>query len=440
MWSAWRIGTAAAIATVIGSGAAPAAADTVFQAQTAATASHFVLTQEPASSIVTASLVDDAAGYAASAFDSTGGSEGQAATFYPGNLVVQGPALFCSQLFPCPAQPPAYPLLADASYPRRTSDAAAGNAQPIGSGPFVVTPATAVAHASSTGNDGASTTGGSSLLAGTPAATDIGTSTASTRVTSTAASLVVHVESVATDIDLAGIVHIGAVHAVCDTTISATGRITDKPHLTVSGVTVAGQPATIDESGIHVAGTDGPSLAQQVAQHGVTIHTVGVHKQDGRALARSDATGLEVDLSAPVSGAPYVPNPLQSYPPFDQIPGVNANGTYIGRLTLGAVGVVAGANAQPTFSLGGLAPLTSGTTRTASGVAPPATSAAQTAAALPAQAPQVSAPGGFFRAVLDGFTTDIGDIYAVLALGSASLFIGWRGIVAVRRRSQVGRG
>src|SRR6059058_1540542 len=141
MGSAWRVGTVAAIAVAAMALPGTAHADAVFQVQTAATALHLTLTQQPASSIITASLVDDATSYAASAFDSSGGSEAQAATFYPGNLVVQGPSLFCSQLFPCPAQPPAYPLLADASYPRRTSDAAAANQSPIGSGPFVVTPA-----------------------------------------------------------------------------------------------------------------------------------------------------------------------------------------------------------------------------------------------------------------------------------------------------------
>ena len=123
--------------------ASPAHADVVLQAQTAATAVHVSLTQQPASSLITASAVDDAAAYAAGAFDSTGGSDSQAATFYPGNLVAQGPALFCSQLFPCPAAPPDYPLLADASYPRRTQAQAQPGAGGVGSGPFAVAPSVA---------------------------------------------------------------------------------------------------------------------------------------------------------------------------------------------------------------------------------------------------------------------------------------------------------
>jgi hypothetical protein len=79
--------------------AAHAATATVFQAQTAATGVHLTLTQQPAGSIITASLVDDATAYTGSAFDSTGGSEAQAASVIPGKLVGQGPALLCSQGF-----------------------------------------------------------------------------------------------------------------------------------------------------------------------------------------------------------------------------------------------------------------------------------------------------------------------------------------------------
>jgi len=41
-----------------------------FEGETTATAVHLTLTQKPSSSIITASLVDDAAAYAASSFDS----------------------------------------------------------------------------------------------------------------------------------------------------------------------------------------------------------------------------------------------------------------------------------------------------------------------------------------------------------------------------------
>jgi len=139
--------------------ALPAQAETVFQAQTAAAAVHLVLTQQPANSIITAGLVDDATAYAASAFDSGGGSEAQAASVFPGNLVVQGPALFCSQVFTCPATPPEYPLLADASYPRRGHAEASADQQPVGQGPLVVTPSASTANATGDGNAGQTAAG-----------------------------------------------------------------------------------------------------------------------------------------------------------------------------------------------------------------------------------------------------------------------------------------
>ena len=159
-------------------------ADTVFQAQTAAAAVHFVLTQQPASSIITAGLVDDATAYAASAFDSSGGgSEAQAASVFPGNLVVQGPALFCTQVFTCPATPPDYPLLADASYPRRAHAEASADQQPVGQGPLVVTPSVSTASAAGDGNTGQTAAGSVSILSGTPVALAAGSSAATTKGT-----------------------------------------------------------------------------------------------------------------------------------------------------------------------------------------------------------------------------------------------------------------
>lgn len=421
--------------------AAPAqAADAVFQAQTAATAVHLTLTQQPASSIVTASLVDDAAAYAASAFDSSGGSEAQSAAVYPGNLVVQGPALFCSEVFTCPFTPPDYPLLADASYPRHDHAEASSDQPTVGSGPVVVSPASSTATAQAQSNVASTATGRTSILSGTPVAITFGASTAATHVEAGTSALVTHVESTVSDIDIGGLVRVRSVRAVDDITVPASGRPTDAPHIIVSGVTVAGVPATIDEHGIEVAGHDGPSLTDRVAQQGIDIRTVGAQHDDTGSLARSQATGLAVTFSVPVSGVPYVPNPLPA--PFDQVPGVNANGTYLGYVTFGAVGAVAGANAMPSFALGGSFPLSSPATS-----APAASSAivdnpvlgapAVTPGLAPASGPHVRLLRGF----LDGFTTDLADLYAVLALGVASMFIGWRATVALRRtRGAAGRG
>ena len=431
---------AAATLVLLAPPAGAAATDVVLQSQTAATAVHFTLTQQPASSIITASLVDDATAYAASAFDSTGGSEAQSAAVYPGNLVVQGPALFCTQVFTCPFTPPDYPLLADASYPRRDHAQAASDQPSVGSGPLVVSPSTSVATAAADKNTASTATGATSILAGTPVAITIGAASAATRVTSTATSVLTHVESTVSDINIAGLVHVGSVRAVDDITVGTSGKPVNAPHIVVSNVSVAGVPAVIDERGIHVAGQNGPTLTQRVAQQGIDLRTVGVQHTDSGSLARSEATGLSLTFSVPVSGVPYIPNPLPS--PFDAVPGVNANGTYVGYVTLGAVGAVAGANAEPAFALGGAFPLSSvpqpPTGSNAALADNPLLGVPPTATGV---APQVSAPTAFVRGILDGFRTDLADLYAVLALGTLLLFIGWRAAVALRRsRPAAGRG
>ena len=54
----------------------------------------------------------------------------------------------------------------------------------------------------------------------------------------------------------------------------------------------------------------------------------------------------------------------------------------------------------------------------------------------PVQAPQLQPRVGFIRGVLDGFTADLADLYAALALGTVMLFVGWRVAVTVRRSAR----
>lgn len=438
---------AAAGLTVLLAGAAvaslsphPAGAATptyYFEGQTTATAVHLTVTQKPSASIITASLVDDAAAYAASAYDSSGGSEAQAAPLYPGNLVVQGPTLLCEDVFgsdpfpACPVAPPAYPLLADASYPRTKEAHAQTNQSPVGSNPLVLTPARADATATADGNNGTTAGAALSLLAGSPAAVTVGAASAASTLHATTDAITLHVESAVKDVTIAGLVHIASVRAVDDITVRPMGKPVDHPNVTVTGVTVAGQPASIDGDGIHIAGQNGPSLAQKLVQQGVTVRTVGVNRADTTGTGRSDATGLSIGFSVPVSGLPYIPNPLPS--PFDVIPGVNANGTYVGTVTLGAAGAVAAAQTQPGFDLGGIV---------APGMPiPPATAPVTTSTnpglptqvgqpAPPASAPVVASRPAPIRFVLDAFSLQ--NLYAVIALGTVLMFVGWRGMWAFR--------
>src|SRR4051794_21515032 len=239
--------------------AAPAGADVFVQAQTTATAVHVSVTQQPAGSIITASLFDDAVAYAAGDYDSGGSSEALAAPAFPGRLVVQGPQLLCSEVFDCPVSPPSYPLLADASYPRRPHDRAAASGQPIGSGPFVVTPLAAGATAGAAGNTGAATGAATSLLTGTPGAVTAGASSASSTVTGTAGGLHLRVASTVTDVSIAGLVHIATVAAPDDNVVAPRKRPGDTPPIPGTRGTLAGPAAPIHHPGGPLLGHHRPS-------------------------------------------------------------------------------------------------------------------------------------------------------------------------------------
>jgi hypothetical protein len=256
--------------------------------------------------------------------------------------------------------------------------------------------------------------------------------------------LVLHVESTVSGIDIGGLVHIDALHAIDDVTLGASARPIDRPRLVVTGVTVAGQQASIDQNGVHVLGHDGPSLTQELGQRGLVVRTVGTHRADGRRGARSDVEGLSIDFGLPVSGLPYIPNPLPPLPPpLDGIPepGVNANGTYLGHLVLGAAGAAATLGHEPSFSLGGVTPSFPATAPTSS---PPASAlpgsgqlAPSAAGPPPTTAPPPAGPGvGVLRGLLDAISRHaIDSLYLVLALGTAGLFVGWRVAVALRSAS-----
>ena len=423
----------------------PAAhAESFFQVETSAAAVHLTVTQEPASSIITASLIDDAISYAASEFDSGGSSEALAAPAFPGKLVVQGPQLLCSQLFSCPAQPPDYPLLADASYPRQQHDTATLSGQPMGAAPFIVAPLSASARAAADSNKAGTRAGRANLLAGTPGAVVIGASAASTTVQGTAGRAVATVTASASDITVGGLVHIASVRAV-DRVVATAGKPpVAHPSVTVNGVTVAGHWATIDDQGVHVDGAGASQLGQQIAQHGIVIRTLGVRHQHTRNGSRSEALGLRIDVAVPVSGVPYIPNPLPPFPPpFDQIPalpGVNANGTYVGHITIGAVGATAGIGTEPIFTLGSRAPASTPNPPGNVGTSPVqltppgGNELVDKLGSAPVTAPAVVTPTpGELRAFVDLVSKNqIETLYAVLALGSLALFIGWRAAVTVR--------
>lgn len=443
---------AAGLAAPLASATSAAAADTAFvHVETAAAAVLMSSAQHPGLTPFSSEVVDDATAYTASVLDSGGGSQAQAAAIYPGALVVQGPALLCQEIVPqyfgtdCPFTPPDYPLLADASYPTHPHDAAAAGGQPVGGSglPLTLVPGRAEATAAERGNDATTSTTAVDLLAGTPAAMTIGSAVSSTTSHATEGTVTVRVESVLHDVTIAGAVHVAVIDAVDEITAAPGTRPVDRPHVTVGGVTVAGQAATIDEAGVHVAGQDGPAPPQPLRQQGVSVRLVGVDRSDHPGVARSTATGLLVTAAVPVQGVPSVPNPVGCPPdPFPCPPDPsNLNATYLVDLTLGSVGALA--TAQPGFSFALGTPLLTPPGNGVLGVrdsAPVAAAASPTSAGAgtpAAAAPRMGPPvrprwllAGFLHVPLDA-------LYAVLALVTASVFVGWRAVVTLaagRRR------
>lgn len=424
---------------------APAGAAVYYRAQTTATAVHLRLTQQPAGSIITASLFDDAIAYAAGDFETSGGSEALAAPAFPGKLVTQGPGMLCTQIFECPTAPPEYPLLADASYPRREHDSVAASDGPLGAGPIALTPLRATANATATGHDARTSSGPITLLAGTPVAVSIGNGSASSNVVSRAGPLRVHVETRLTDITIGGLLRIGSLRSVDDIELRPGERPVNTARVVVEDVSVAGRSATIDDEGVHVAGSDGAALGRRLATNGIKVRTVEAHRATSRTAGRSDATALLLDLALPVDGLPYVPNPLPPLPPpFDQIPalpGVNANGTYIAQVALGSVGAVAGLGHDGAFPLGDIDPLpddpVAGAPDRGVRADGPLTGADLVDGLTnpPGQVPPAVAPQtGVLRGFLDRISAAaVEQLYAVMALGAIGLLLGWRATVALRR-------
>ncbi len=441
---------AALLPVAVITAASPAGADTgggaLFHVETTVSGVLVTSTQQPALSVVTAGLVDSAVAYTASTLDASGGSRARAAAYFPGDLVVQGPSLLCQLSGGCPANPPSYPLLADASYPTHPHDHA-GAVQPVGDGtPVRAVAGSADATAQPQSTDAQTQATSVQALTGTPAAVTVGASTASSAASMRGDGVHVRVESLLHDVSIAGVLRVRTVHVVDDVVVRPNAKPTDRPTVELAGVSFAGQSASIDSSGVHVAGHNGPSPARQLSRQGVTVTLLGADRADGTGAARSDARGLMVTFALPVNGVPYVPNPVPCPDGFPFcVGGVNVNATYVGTLTLGSAGVAV--DAEPPLGLGGLLapPLTPGAAAGGSGqgprLAPGAGAAAGSAqqppprGAMPLVAkPVAPAP----RGALAGLSrVPLGALYAVLALVTVTLFVGWRATMTLasgRRR------
>jgi hypothetical protein len=314
-------------------------------------------------------------------FDSFGTSDASAHLVNTNGLGTL-PGLLCLAGVPCDQFasgigqpfPPADPLVAHASYPSpEKADAPTVNGQNIslsGGDPSSAQVAVASAHSEADLDhvSGTATAAKTTLLG----AIAVGASTTTQASHVKDGALVSDAQSVVHDVTIGtGLIHIGAVDAVSRVTTVPGGKPVDTSSVTISGVTVAGQTATIDQSGVHLSGTDALTSAlngalqtfvnQTLQAAGVELRALGVTTTDDDNGHTSLAQGLLIGFQAPVNGPQPpaigwpagVPCPLPNSLPLDLCSGVgvNLNADYFGQVLLGQAGTIS--LAQPS-ALGGL--------------------------------------------------------------------------------------
>lgn len=200
-------------------------------------------------------------------------------TVWPGNLFGEGLALVAPGL-------PSYPLKAEARYPDTpyAQDGQFDGGQ--------------LSHASALGLDAFATASGAPKSIPGQVSLGDASSTSTTTVTDKNIAHGTVVASV-TNVDLVGVIHIGSVKTELDVQSNGT-KGTSSGHTTVSGVTVAGQGYTVDETGAHVAGQGGglPPVANPdpLALLGITFSGVTQKAITTGSTATRRATGLIITI------------------------------------------------------------------------------------------------------------------------------------------------
>ncbi|MCU1600476.1 MAG: hypothetical protein JWO22_1185 [Frankiales bacterium] len=279
-----------AAATTVALGVAGHAGTTLtFDASADASAQH-LLVHVPGAPL-TDDLVDAGGNRAVARVNSLGTSQTRAAAPHPGDLAISAPGLV-GGLAPLPVPLPAYPLVADSSFP---STPASDSSQ----GPLILT-AASTADTSKGAADVQPATAGA---AGATSHVDIVTS--ADKATATA-STTVHGFS-------AGPLVIDGLRSTATVTRTVSG-VTRKAELTAAEITVAGTGLTVDSRGITLAGTAIPLTA--VAPVVDALKAAGIRLSYVAATETKDsisAPNLAVQLTMPVPPNPALAVPSVTY-------------------------------------------------------------------------------------------------------------------------------
>lgn len=113
--------------------------------------------------------------------------------------------------------------------------------------------------------------------------------------------------SMLSDVDLGGVISIGSIVSTATVSSDAT-TATCGGGVTISDVSVGGQPATIDDSGVHVGGNpvapgSGSSASDALKASGIVVRTLGGAQSCVGAAGNRSTGGLLVSIPLPEAGS-----------------------------------------------------------------------------------------------------------------------------------------
>jgi len=226
--------------------------------------------------------------------------------YYPGDILANLGGLE-SEFFPPQLPNTPYPFYARAQYPA-TPSYGATNSFAGGTGPAPGGTATANVNGGSATGTVSDVVVGAGLGQGGAPLLEFAAMQSQEAVTIAASSITGTASSVVKAIEVAGMVDITQIASNAQSTSDGNnGQPTASVHL--GQVTVAGQPAYIDNQGVHVAGNSTSSvpvptpaqlqesLNQTLSQDGITIRLIDPKQTTNGAEGIADAGGLEITIS-----------------------------------------------------------------------------------------------------------------------------------------------
>lgn len=290
--------------------------------------------------------------YGESKWSSAGDARAVASALNPGTAFTQGPTLLCNEFADgcAPGFPPEYPLIAEADRSNPDASTQAGEAQAHAGQDYVETRA----GASTLVNQGLGPLAAVVSIGQVETVTSLTFSEDGSTATSRAEARLSEVAL------LDGLIEIDGIEVVSISVTNGQDVVDQTTDTVVSGVTVAGNPATISEDGIVIAGQGGggqefadaqQQLRDGLQEYGADLRLLGTNSDTDEESASGSARGLFLSFDVPLEG-PALPGA-----PDPQLPDPNTvYRNYVGSVTLGLADSTAFVSTSG-FDLGGLGDL-----------------------------------------------------------------------------------